>query len=149
MAAYMTEQQPALYKRILANNPPKLTPENRRWVLGLMGAAVFLRQKETGLAMSIVNRACEIAPDDYGAWEHKLLLLAMAKRHDEFMETFQAAVERFKGQSPTKELQFINAMGRYYGMLRKPLPKPVATRLGELTKKFCAPPRIVLDNIPK
>ena len=149
MASYMTEQQPALYKRILANNPPELTPENRRWVLGLMGAAVYLRQKETDLAMSIVNKACEIAPDDYGAWEHKLLLLAMAKRHDEFMETFQAAVERFKGQSPAKELQFISAMGRYYGMLRKPLPKPVAARLAELTKEFCAPPRIVLDNLPK
>jgi len=149
MASHMTEQRPDLYKRILANDPPKLTEKNRRWVLGLMGAAVFLRQKDAELVLSIVNKACEIAPDDYGAWEHKLLVLAMAKRHDEFMETFQNAVKRFSGQSPSKELQFIHAMRLYCGSIRKKLPENIEKRYAELTKAYNAPPRIVLDNLPK
>ena len=149
MASYMTEQQPDLYKRILANDPPKLTRKNRHWVLGLMGAAVFLRQREVDLVLSIVNKACELAPDDYGAWEHKLLVLAIAKRHDEFMETFQTAVKRFRGQSPSKEIQFIYAMRLYYNSIRKPLPEAVAKRLAELVGTYGAPPRIVLDNLPK
>ena len=149
MATYMTEQQPELYKRILANDPPKLTPKNRHWVLGLMGAAVFLHQKDVKLVLPIVNKACEIAPDDYGAWEDKLLVLAIAKRYDEFMETFQTASDHFRGQFPTKEIQFINAMFMYYRTLRKPLPKSVMKRYEELLNSYSAPPRIVLDNLPK
>ena len=114
-----------------------------------MGAAVYLRQKEVDLVLSIVNKACELAPDDYGAWEHKLLVLAIAKRHDEFMETFQTAVERFKGQSPTKEIQLISAMALYFQSIRKPLPKNIMGRYKELSKLNSAPPRIVLDNLPK
>ena len=149
MASYMTEQQPALYKRILANDPPKLTQENRHWVLGLMGAAIFLRQRELGLVLPIVEKACEIAPDDYGAWEHRLLLLAMAKRHNEFMEIFQAATERFKGQSPTKETQLLSAVFKYCRSIRKPIPKSAMDRYTELMERHNAPPKIVLDNLPK
>lgn len=149
MANYMTEQQPDLYKRILANDPPKLTRENRHWVLGLMGAAVFLRQEKIGLVLPIVDKACEIAPDDYGAWEHKLLILAMSNKHDKFMETFLSAVERFKGQSPSKELSLIFAMSKYYSALRKPLPENIVSRYKELLKRNGAPPQIVLDNLPE
>lgn len=149
MSTYMTEQQPELYKRILANDPPKLTQKNRHWVLGLMGAAVFLRQQDVGLVLPIVSKACEIAPDDYGAWEHKLLILAIAKRHDEFMDAFHAAVERFRGQSPSKELQLINAMGKYFRSIRKPIPKNIMNRYTELLKTYSTPSRIVLDNIPR
>ena len=149
MATYMTEQQPALYKRILANDPPKLTQKNRRWVLGLMGAALFLRQREPDIVIPIMNKACEIAPDDYGAWEHKLLALAIANRYDEFMETFHAAVDRFKGQSPMKEIQFITALGKYYRSLRRPIPKSVMNRYAELVELNNAPPKIVLDNLPR
>ena len=149
MAEHMTEQQPELYKRILANDPPKLTKKNRHWVLGLMGAAIFLRQKETGLVLPIVRKACEIAPDDYGAWEHRLLNLAIANKYDEFMETFQTAVERFKGQSPAKELQLISALGKYYQGIRKPIPRSIMNRYRDLEKQNAAPPKIVLDNLPK
>jgi glycosyltransferase involved in cell wall biosynthesis len=148
MADYMTKQDPALYKRILANDPPELTPGNRHWVLGLMGAAIFLRQKETDLVLPIVKKACEIAPDDYGAWEHRLLLLAIANRFDEFTETFHAAVERFKGKSPSIEIQFIAAMGKYYRARRTPLPKDIRERYAELSRLDSAPPKIVLDNLP-
>ena len=149
MATYMTEQQPALYKRILANDPPKLTPKNRHWVLGLMGAAIFLRQNDPGLVLPIAKKACEIAPDDYGAWEHLLLVLAISNKYDEFMETFRSAVERFKGQSPSKELQLISSMGKYYRGIRRQLPKSVVNRFAELTALNTAPPKIVLDNLPK
>ncbi|MBQ7732304.1 MAG: glycosyltransferase [Lentisphaeria bacterium] len=148
MATYMTEQQPALYKRILANDPPKLTQKNRHWVLGLMGAALFLRQNDTKLVLPISEKACEIAPDDYGAWEHRLLILAIANKYDEFMETFESACERFKGQSPSKELQFILAMGKYYRARRKPLPESVRNRYDELMKAYSTPPQIVRDNLP-
>ncbi len=149
MAEYMTAQQPALYKRILANDPPKLTQKNRRWVLGLMGAAIFLNQKNTDLVLPIVEKACMIAPDDYGVWEHKLLLLGMAKRDKEFLETFAAATERFSGQSPDKELAFINAMGKYYRSIGRPIPPKTVKRYRELEKLNAAPPAIVLDNLPK
>ena len=149
MAGYMTERQPALYKRILANDPPKLTEKNRRWVLGLMGAAIFLRQNDTGLVIPIAEKACEIAPDDYGAWEHRLLLLAIANRYDEFMDVFRTASDRFKDRSPAIELQFISAMAKYFRSLRRPLPESAGRRYAELSKLNSAPPRIVLDNLPK
>ena len=149
MAEYMTKQQPALYKRILANDPPPLTPENRGWVLGLMGAAIFLNQKNMEIAFPIVNKACEIAPDDYGAWEHKLLLLLMARRYDEFLETYDVAVKRFKGQSPDKELQFIVSMITYYRLIKKPIPKKTVDHYEELNRKKTEPPAIVLENLPK
>lgn len=147
MAAYMTEQQPALYKRILANNPPKLTQKNRHWVLGLMGAALFLRQNEPDLVVPIAEKACEIAPDDYGAWEHRILVLAIARRHDEIMDVFRAATERFRGQSPSKEIQLIASMAKYYRSIRKPLPESLLNRYAELMKKNTAPPKIVLDSV--
>ena len=147
MATYMTEQQPALYKRILANDPPKLTPKNRRWVLGLMGAALFLHQNESALVLPIVKKACEIAPDDYGAWEHRLLALAIAKRHDEFMEVFRSAVERFKGQSPSKEIQLIFALAKHCRSIREPLPAPMMKRYEKLMAQYTDPPKIVLDAL--
>ena len=147
MATYMTEQQPALYKRILANDPPRLTQKNRRWVLGLMGAALFLRQNETDLVLPIAEKACEIVPDDYGAWEHRLLVLAIAKRHDEFMEVFRAAMERFKGQSPAKEIQLIVAMAKHYRSMKRPLPDSIINRYEKLMAQYTAPPKIVLDTL--
>ena len=149
MADYMTKQKPALYKRILANDPPKLTPENRGWVLGLMGAAIFLNQKNADIALPIVDKACEIVPDDYGAWEHKLLLLCIFHRDKEIQETFAAAMERFSGQSPDKEIALIMAMGKYYRSIGKQLPQKIIKRYRELDALSIAPPPIVLENLPK
>ena len=149
MAEYMTKQQPALYKRILAANPPKLTVENRGWVLGLMGAAIYLNQKNPELAIPIATKACEIAPDDHGAWEHRLLLLGIARRDKEFAEVFDQAVKRFKGQSPDKEIALINALGKYYHSIGRQIPPKIVKRYRELEKLNTAPPRIVLDNLPK
>jgi len=149
MAEYMARQQPALYKRILAVDPPEITPENRRWVLGLMGAAIFLKQRSTDLAIRIVNKACEIVPDDYGVWEHKILLLGMARREKEILETFNAGAERFSGQSPDKELALINALGRSLASIGKTVPQKLLKRYQELDKKNTKPPQIVLDNLPK
>ena len=149
MAEYMTKQEPVLYKRILANDPPELTPGNRHWVLGLMGVAIFLHQKESDLVLPIVEKACEIAPDDYGAWEHRILLLAIAGKVREFEEAFRTAMERFKDKSPMMQLQIIAAMGRYYKAIRKPLPKSILARHDELSRLFRTPPQIVLDNLPK
>ena len=149
MADYMTRQQPALYKRILAADPPELTPENRGWVLGLMGAAVFLNQRNFKISIPIAEKACEIAPDDHGAWEHRLLLLGMAKREKELHEIFAAAVERFRGQSPDKEKSFINALAKYYNANGKTIPQKIVKRYRELEKQIIAPPPIVLENLPK
>ena len=149
MAEYMTKQRPELYKRILALDPPPLTPENRKWVLGLMGAALFLNQKDLGFSIPIASKACEIAPDDYGAWEHKLLILAAAKRSDEIMKTFDEASNRFRGQSPDKEIQFICALSKHYMVRKKQMPKTIMSRYNELTKLNATPPPIVLDNLPK
>ena len=148
MAEYMMKQQPALYKRILANDPPKLTQKNRRWVLGLMGAAIFLEQRETDLVIPIAEKACELVPDDYGAWEHRLLLLGMANRYDEFLKVFDYAVTKFRGQSPTKELQIIRAAGMCFSHIRKRIPKAISDRYDELTRQIGKPPRIVLENLP-
>ena len=150
MAEYMTKQQPDLYKRILANDPPPLTPENRKWVLGLMGAALFLNQHDRPFALSIAEKAVEMAPDDYGAWEHRLLILAIAKQHDLFLKTFDEASERFEGQPPDKEIQFISSADKYYrGILKKTLPKRFKDRYMVLSKLNSAPPPIVLENLPK
>ena len=150
MAEYMTIQQPDLYKRILANDIPPLTPENRKWVVGLMGAALFLNQKDHPFSLAITKKAIELVPDDYGAWEHRLLILAITNNFDEFMETFDAASKRFAGQSPDKEIQFIAAADKFYrGILRKTLPKKIRDRYTVLSKKNSEPPQIVLDNLPK
>ena len=149
MSEYMTKQQPALYKRILANDPPALTPENRKWVLGLMGAAIFLNQKDSELSLAISEKALEIAPDDYGIWEHRILLLSMARRHKEVLETFETAVERFKGQSPDKTLAFINALGKHYRSLGRMIPQKTMDLYRKLDKLNSAPPKIVLDHLPK
>ena len=149
MAEYMTKQRPELYKRILANNPPKLTPENRHWVLGLMGAAVFLNQRNTDLSVPIVEKACELAPEDYGTWENRLLLLGSMDRQDDFMEMFDFAVKKFKGQSPSKEMIFICAMGTYCKFFDRDIPKKYLDRYNALKKQYGKPPEIVLDNLPK
>lgn len=149
MAEYMAKQQPALYRRILANDPPKLTQKNHRWVLGLMGVAIFLNQRNTALSISIAEKACELAPDDYGAWEHRLLLLGMADRHDEFMKVFDCAMRKFGGQSPTKEIQIVRTMGSYFSHIKKSLPKSFSERYYELLRQIGKPPKIVLDNLPR
>ena len=51
----MTEQQPELYKRILANDPPKLTQKNRHWVLGPMGAAFSCRKLSPQAPVAMVS----------------------------------------------------------------------------------------------
>ena len=148
MAEYMIKQRPELYKRILANKPPKLTPENRRWVLGLMGAAVFLNQKDFDLAYPISLKACELSPEDYGVWEHRLLLLGSIDRHDEFMKLFEFAVRKFRGQSLSKEMQIICALGTYYNLSNRKIPKSVWDRYEILNRQYCKPPQIVLENLP-
>ena len=149
MAEYMTKQQPELYRRILANKPPRLTPENRHWVLGMMGAAVFLNQDKPDLVLPIVVKACELNPDDYGAWEHRLLVLGIVDRHDDFMNLFKFAVEKFKGQSPTKEMQLICALGTYYRVTNRKIPDSIWDRYEKLQKEYGRPPKIVLDNLPE
>ena len=149
MAEYMTKQQPDLYKRILANDLPALTPENRKWVLGLMGAAIFLNQKDSDLSLAISEKALEIAPDDYGVWEHRILLLSMAHRNKEVLKTFETALERFKGQSPDKTLAFINALGKHCRSLGQLPPRKTMDLYRKLDKLNSAPPKIVLDNLPK
>ena len=149
MAEYMTRLQPELYARILANDPPELTPENRKWVLGLMGAAIFLEQRKPSLALSIMRKANEIAPEDHGTWEQLILVLAIARKFDEIPGVFQAASERFRGQSPDKELQIVYSYIRCCQVRRKPVPEEVERRRRELAALYAAPPKIVLDNLPK
>ena len=149
MAEYMTKQRPELYKRILANKPPKLTPENRRWVLGLMGAAIFLNQFNFNLVLPISIKACELSPEDYGVWEHRLLLLGMMDRQEEFLKMFDFAVKKFRGQSLSKEMQFISALKIYYKLFKREIPKSVLDRYDALKKQYGKPPKIVLDNLPK
>ena len=148
MAGYMTKQRPELYKRILVNKPPKLTQENRRWVLGLMGAAVFLNQKDTDHVIPIAEKACELAPDDYGAWEHLLLLYGMANRQDEIKKTFDFVIQKFKGQSLFKEIQFLRAMCIWYNHNKKKIPDSIIGRYQEIDRQIGIPPQIVLDNLP-
>ena len=149
MSEYMTKQQPDLYKRILANDPPALTPENRKWVLGLMGTAIFLNQKKSELALAISGKAREMAPDDYGVWEHRILLLSIAGRNKEVIETFETAMERFKGQSPDIILSFVNAVGKHYLSRGQKLPQKLMSLYRQLENANSAPPKIVLDHLPK
>jgi len=149
MADYMTKQYPALFKRILANDPPPLTTKNRQILLALTGAAVFLNQGNTDMVLPIMRKTVESAPDDYGAWEHFLLVLAMARRYDEFMDTFDLALKRFQNDSPDKAIAFISAMIRYFRIIKKPIPQKVSRLLEKLTKLDTAPPPIVLENLPK
>ena len=149
MADYMTRQHPDLYKRILANDPPRLTPENRKLVLALMGAAVFLNQHDFDKALSIVTRAREIAPDDYGVWEHTILVLAIRNRHDEIMETFETARKMFRDDAPDKVMALIYALDRFCNFTGRKMPKKLNQLLDKLNKEFSAPPPIVLENLPK
>ena len=148
MAEYMVKQHPELYKRILANDPPELTPENRHWVLGLMGVAIFLNQLDTKLSIPIAVKACELVPNDYGAWEHRLLLLGIANKYNEFMKVFDIAVKQFRGQSPTKEVQLLRAMSVYLNHIGKPPPNGWGRRFDELLREIANPPEIVLKNLP-
>ena len=149
MAEYMTKQHPELYKRILANDPPPVTPENRKLVLALMGAAVFLNQKRFDVVFPIISRAREIAPDDYGVWEHTMLVLATRDKNDEIMKTCEAARERFKNDPPDKELAFLYALKRYYSVYGRKFPKKFDQQIEKLNKVFAKPPAIVLENLPK
>ena len=150
MAEYMTKQKPDLYTRILANDPPRLTAANHKWVLGLMGAAVFLEQKKAQLALSIVQKAREIAPDDYGAWEQLLRVLAIARQpFKAIQDAFHTATERFRGEPVDRELQIVIAYASLHQVLRKTIPKDVSARLNELQASYARPPQIVLDNLPK
>jgi len=150
MAQYMTKQKPDLYARILANDPPRLTAANRKWVLGLMGAAVFLVQKNAPLALAIMQKACEIAPDDYGTWEQLLRVLAIARKPEKtIMETFYKASERFRGEPVDRELQLCYSISSICHTRRKPLPADVDKRINELLPIYTKPPKIVLDNLPK
>ena len=149
MAEYMTLQKPDLYARILANNPPKLTAANRKWVLGLMGAAIFLEQKRPEVVLPISRKACELAPDDYSTWEHLILILTIARLDRESREVFESASKKFRGQSPDKELQLIYAYSKVCSVHKEDLPKDINKRMLELQKIYGAPPKIVLDNLPK
>ena len=148
MAEYMVKQRPELYKRILANDPPELTQKNRHWVLGLMGVAIFLNQLNSELSIPISVKACELVPNDYGAWEHRLLLLGIANKYNEFMKVFEFAVNRFRGQSPTKEVQLLRALSMYFAHIGKPAPKVWIQRYNELIREIANPPEIVLKNLP-
>ena len=150
MAEYLTKQKPDLYRRILANDPPRLTAANRKWVLGLMGAALFLEQRQAQLALSIVRKACEIAPDDYGTWEQLLRVLAIARQPDKtILDTLHTAAERFRGEPVDRELQLLIAYATLCQARGISLRKDIANRLSELHTIYTRPPQIVLDNLPK
>ena len=70
-------------------------------------------------------------------------------RHDEFMKLFKFAVEKFKGQSPTKKIEFICALWTYYNISKRKMPAPIWDRYDELQKEYGKPPKIVLENLPK
>ena len=150
MAEYMMDQKPDLYRRILANDPPRLTAANRKWVLGLMGTAVFLEQKQAQLALSIVRKAREIAPDDYGTWEQLMRVLAIAHQPEKtILDTFHSAAERFRGEPVDREMQLAIAYVSLCRISRKPVPADISSRLKELQAIYSKPPKIVLENLPK
>ena len=65
------------------------------------------------------------------------------------MKTFDEASNRFRGQSPDKEIQFICALSKHYMLRKNQMPKTIMSRYNELTKLNATPPPIVLDNLPK
>ena len=150
MAEYMTKQKPELYARILANDPPRLTSANRKWVIALMGAAVFLEQRHAQLVLSIAQKACELAPDDYGTWEQLLRLLAMARKPEKtILDTFYSASARFRGEQVDRELQLCFSLSSICRIRKKAMPPDVVNRMSELLAVYTKPPKIVLDNLPK
>ena len=150
MAEYMTKQKPDLYRRILANDTPRLTAANRKWVLGLMGAAVFLVQRNAPLAFAIAQKASEIAPDDYGTWEQFLRVMAIARKPEKtILDTFHHASERFRGEPVDRELQLCFSLESIWRVRRKPLPAGLDRHINELIAIYTKPPQIVLDNLPK
>ena len=83
-----------------------------------------------------------------GAWENRLLLLCMAKRHDEFLKVFDFAAKKFRDRHPNKEMQILFKMILYSRQTEKTVPQAVAMRFNKLLLQTRKPPRIVLENLP-
>lgn len=98
MLEYVIQQYPEIYQEISAGRIPERTPENFRIVAGLCGGAVFLRQKDLDFCRKLCLLALEQDPDDYGIWEHYLLLLALSHMEKEFYVILEKARARFVDQ---------------------------------------------------
>ncbi len=138
---------PKIYQPICFRRPVPVTPENFRVVMGLLGGAVFLNQDNYYFCRWCCDQAIAAKHDDYGAWEHLLLVLARFRREEEFQKKLAEArtlfpeTDNFYNYVFT-QVEFRNAM--QYRRLTPELQK----RCQRAVEARAVAPAIVTDNLP-
>ncbi len=149
MAHYLTEKYHDWYERILRLDPPQLTQENHRVIKGLIGLGVFLNQRNSELASALCRLGIRICPDDYGAWEHALLIEACKRNPKSFDALYAEATEHFKNSASKYPLfSFAAVAVRNALQYSKTAPNELLAQLNALRGECWRIPDIVLDHMP-
>ena len=139
---------PEIYRPIFRRQLPEVTPENFRLVMGLLGGAVFLNQDNYYLSRWACEQGLALKRDDYGAWEHFLLILARFHREEEFRKALAEARSVFPADD--RYLDYVFTMVEYrnarqYGAA----PPELEKRMHDVVEAYSVPPPIVTENLPK
>ncbi len=148
MGEQMIKLNPELYQSVLNLNPPPLTPENRHLVLGYLGLAMFLEQSNKVLATRLVEKALQIAPDDLGAWEHKIYFSYLRNDVQFIEDVYRSALGCLPYTLPVRCMMFNMKLVALRNMGLEP-SQDLQREWSNMYHEYWKPPKIVLDNLPK
>ncbi len=139
------EEHRMLYDRILAGDIPDAGGDDFRIVRGLMGAAVFLNQREPGITGPILEAALQKFPDDPGVWSIHFTLLLMAGK---FEELLKLRAPQFP-ENPAGRLELLGRVFYAYRQTGQTPPPGLTEEAEQLKQRHLAPPPIVLEALRK
>lgn len=146
MAARLTTKYQTWFDRIIKLDIPEITEENHRVIEGLIGLGVFLNQRNYELASALCRISMRIRSDDYGSWEHALLVEGIARRKERFDELYEEAMEHFKDSLHARFFFTAVAMRNAWQYQRR--DSIIEKRFRALKAEYWKAPDIVLDHLP-
>ncbi len=147
MGQQMQSLNPGLYNQIVSCSYPKVTDENRKLYVSYLGLAMFLNQRDNLFAQKLIRKALEIAPDDYGVWEHHIIFSITYRNLRDVENAYHEAMEHCH-QNDYTHFAYLSAKDQCLYKLNKELSLQEKKDYIDLTKRLSSPPKIVLDNLP-
>ncbi len=136
-----------LSRQSLAVQIPVVPPEHRRISAAVAGAALFLYQKDQSYAYWLLQKAVEIFPDDYGAWEHYLFFGCHRWPPAEIFARFRDALRRFDGDV-SRQLPILNNLP-ILQQRRIPIPPEWMDLYRHHQRQWYMIPEIAQAHVPK
>ena len=142
ITTFICNEHKELYDRILAGDIPPVNAENFKIVRGLMGAAIFLHQRDRKITDPIMEVALRELADDPGVWDIYLTLLLIDKKYEKLRELAPTLPERFP-QHPAFIADVLRKVLLSYQLEEQEPPGELAAQIARHSAQYLAPPKIV------